>query len=470
MLRRAGEARPQHRVLCRNSDRACVEMAFAHHDAARRDQRSSREAELVGAENCGDRHVAPGAQASVRLDGDTATQPVQHQRLLGLGEPDLPRQTGVSQRRERRRAGAAFKAGDGHVVGARLGDVRGDVADADRRYQLYRDARALVDILEVEDELREILDRIDVVVRRRRNEPDARCRVPHGRDLAVDLVPRQLPTFAGLGALRDLDLQFIRIDEIFGRPAEAARRYLLDRGTHGIAVGQRLEAVTLFSALSRIRLTAYAVHGDGQRRMGFAADRTEAHRASREPPYDLGSRFNLVERNGRSVALEVEQTADGEDPPALVIHALRELSILVWQVPADGVLEVRDGVRRPRMRFTADAPGISAANVDRFAAFGITLDVTTSRFLGDLIESNAFSHCRGAGEIAADELTRQADGIEDRRPALRLKRPDVHSRHHLQHAFADSLDIIRADLLEWQCDLAANLQISEWIQPAVGID
>ena len=45
----AGEFRAQHRVLRRDADRAGVEMALAHHDAAGRDQRRGREAELVGA-------------------------------------------------------------------------------------------------------------------------------------------------------------------------------------------------------------------------------------------------------------------------------------------------------------------------------------------------------------------------------------------------------------------------------------
>ena len=50
VLRQALEALAQHRVLRRDADRAGVEMALAHHDAAGRDQRRGREAVLVGAE------------------------------------------------------------------------------------------------------------------------------------------------------------------------------------------------------------------------------------------------------------------------------------------------------------------------------------------------------------------------------------------------------------------------------------
>ena len=84
------EALAQHRVLRRDADRAGVEMALAHHDAAGRDQRRGREAEFVGAEQRADHHVAPGADAAVDLHGNAPAQPVDHQRLMGFGEADFP--------------------------------------------------------------------------------------------------------------------------------------------------------------------------------------------------------------------------------------------------------------------------------------------------------------------------------------------------------------------------------------------
>src|SRR5436190_9963044 len=50
-------------------------------------------------------------------------------------------------------------------------------------------------------------DRVDVVMRRRRDQLDARRGVAQPADVLVDLVSRQLAALAGLGALRDLDLQ-----------------------------------------------------------------------------------------------------------------------------------------------------------------------------------------------------------------------------------------------------------------------
>ena len=57
--------------------------------------------------------------------------------------------------------------GDEHDVGLRLGHAGGDGADADLGHQLHVHAGPRVGVLEVVDELREVLDRVDVVVRRR---------------------------------------------------------------------------------------------------------------------------------------------------------------------------------------------------------------------------------------------------------------------------------------------------------------
>jgi hypothetical protein len=106
-LRLAAEAFAQLGVLGRDTDRAGVEVADAHHDAARHHQRRGGEAELLGAEQRGDHHVAAGLQLAVGLHHDAVAQTVEQQRLLGLGQAELPRRAGVLQRRERRGAGAA---------------------------------------------------------------------------------------------------------------------------------------------------------------------------------------------------------------------------------------------------------------------------------------------------------------------------------------------------------------------------
>jgi hypothetical protein len=64
-------------------------------------------------------------------------------------------------------------AGDEDDVGVGLGHARGDGADAGLGHELDADLGARVDLLEVVDELGEVLDAVDIVVRRRRDEPYA---------------------------------------------------------------------------------------------------------------------------------------------------------------------------------------------------------------------------------------------------------------------------------------------------------
>ena len=71
----------------------------------------------LGAEQRGDHDVAARLQPAVGPHPDTRAQAVQHEHLLGLREPDLPRDAGVLDGGERRRARAAVVAGDEDVVG-----------------------------------------------------------------------------------------------------------------------------------------------------------------------------------------------------------------------------------------------------------------------------------------------------------------------------------------------------------------
>jgi hypothetical protein len=179
-LRLAGELGTQLGVLGGDTHRAGVEVADPHHDAAGHDQRCGGEPELLGTQEGGDHDVAAGLELPVGLDHDPVAQPVEQQGLLCLGQPELPRSARVLERRERGGTRTAVVTGDQHHVGVRLGDTGGDRADAHLGDQLDVDPRGRVGVLEVVDELLEVLDRVDVVVRRRRDQarhPAVECAV-----------------------------------------------------------------------------------------------------------------------------------------------------------------------------------------------------------------------------------------------------------------------------------------------------
>ena len=128
---------------------------------------------------------------------------------------------------------------DHDVVRVGLRDPGGDGADAALGNQLDADGGARIDPLEIEDQLRQIFNGVNVVVRRRADERDAGLRVAQAGDQLGDLVAGKLAAFAGLGSLGDLDLDLLGVGEIFGGDAKAGGSHLLhlvieDRGSSGI--------------------------------------------------------------------------------------------------------------------------------------------------------------------------------------------------------------------------------------------
>ena len=147
----------------------------------------------------------------------------------------------------------------------RLGHARGHRSHAHLGHQLHRNARLRIHVLQIVNQLRQIFDRVNVVMRRRRNQPHARDRMAHPRDHLVHFVARQLAALAGLRALRHLDLQFVGVHQVIRGHAEPRARHLLDRAARQSPFG-RAETRLVLAAFAGIAiLPADAVHRDGQR-------------------------------------------------------------------------------------------------------------------------------------------------------------------------------------------------------------
>src|SRR5262249_45842562 len=151
------------------------------------------------------------------------------------------------------------------VVRITFRDACRDRTDTDFRYQLYADARRRIAVLQIVDQLLKILDRINVVMRRRTDETDARRRITNAGNIGIDLAARQLATFAWLGTLRNLDLEFVSVGQVPDRHAKPARRHLFDRRPLRVAIRHWLEAFRIFATFTGVALAAEAVHRDRER-------------------------------------------------------------------------------------------------------------------------------------------------------------------------------------------------------------
>src|SRR5439155_12509416 len=111
------------------------------------------------------------------------------------------------------------------------------------------------------DQLREVFDGVNVVVRRRRNETDPGRGETRLRDPGIHFPARQFATFTRLGALRHLDLEFLGFDEVLAGDAEASGSDLFDGGILRVSlfVGPGI-ALGIFAAFSGVVLSSLAVY------------------------------------------------------------------------------------------------------------------------------------------------------------------------------------------------------------------
>ena len=134
-----------------------------------------------------------------------------------------------------------------------------------------------VDRPQVGDQLGEVLDRVDVVVRRRADVALAGLAAAERGDVGRRLAPGQLAALAGLGALGDLDLELVGAGEVRGGHAEPGRGDLLDPRVVAPAVRARHVPGRILAALAGVRGAAGALDPDRQRLVGL---RAEARRRS----------------------------------------------------------------------------------------------------------------------------------------------------------------------------------------------
>ena len=444
VLRPPGEVPAQLRILRRHADRTGVAVALAHHDAAQADQHRGGETELLRPQQRGDHDIASGLELAVDLQAHAATQSIEQQGLLRLGESQFPGCARVADRGQRRGAGAAVVAADQHAVGAGLDHARRHRAHPGLGNQLDRNLGLRIDLTQIVDQLLDVLDRVDVVVRRRRDERHARRGMAHARDDCVDLVSGKLPSLARLGALGDLDLELAGADAVRRRHAEAAAGHLLDRAAAAFAAGQGRVAGRILAALAAVAAGAEAVHRAGDRLVRLGTERAEGHGAGDEAAHDLLHRLDLVQRH-RFGRPEGEGAAQGEVAPGTVVDARGIVPVAIEAFLADGLLQQGDGLGAPEVPLAVAAHGIEAAARQHGRRTGWRRKGRAPARVGvasQPFEAEAADPRDGAGKVAFGQRLRESDRLEHLRAAVAPQRRDAHLGHDLAQTLVERRDIV----------------------------
>ena len=260
--------------LSRNPNVAGVELAAAADRAAQRDHRQGPKGDSVGPHAKQLHNVVGVAVAAVGPDLDSIANPGLHQGLVDGTRADVGRQPNVAQCMLAGRAGATLEAREGDDVGACLGDPEPDRADVGHHRHLDRDPEIGIDRLQLVDQLGQVLDGVQIVIVRGRDQVGAGGRVARVGHLLGDLLRRQVTAFARLCALAYLDLGEVGGIQHLCRDTEPAGGNLLAAPLAVLAKHVRDLPTLPVDAEDVDRLRRVGI--GAKRRLGLGA---EAHRA-----------------------------------------------------------------------------------------------------------------------------------------------------------------------------------------------
>src|ERR1700691_6121767 len=415
-FRFAGETRAIFFVLGGDARQAGVQVALAGHDAADGEKRGGAEAELIGAEESGDDDVAAEFEAAVGAQAYAAAKAGEQKRFVRFAQANFPGQAGIFDRSERRRAGADLEARDGDDVRAGFRDSGGGDSDTRAGDEFHADARGGIDGAQIVNELGQIFDAVNVVVRRRRNQGHAGDGVAYASDEGCDFQGGKLAAFAGFRTLRHFDFEFVGANEIFRGDAEARGGNLF----HAVArFGLEAVHIGVFAALAGVAASAEAIHGDRKSADGFGAERAERHGLGAEALQNRGVGLDFIERNRRFAGSDGDQVADshglarfgefGEDAVGLgcgrlnvfvhAAHKLRRTGMLLAGLGETVEARVAHFGRFGRERRGVTVEGVAQNAGEVFAAEG-SVSVFEERVEDVVVESHRFE--KVTVSIAAD--------------------------------------------------------------------
>ena len=172
---------------------------------------------------------------------------------------------------------------DGDDVRACLCNARGNDANPSAGYEFHANARSRIHRAQIVNQLCEIFDTVNVMMRWRRNQRSPGGGMPDARNVLADLPCRQLAALTGLRALRHLDFELFGVDEVIGSNPKPSGRDLFD-----FVRGSRLEPIRvgIFATFTRITPATELIHRQRQRAMCLRAERAKRHRLRAEAPND----------------------------------------------------------------------------------------------------------------------------------------------------------------------------------------
>ena len=431
MLRQPHEPAAQGFLLGGHANGALVGMAHPGHDASLGDHGHRTKSKLLSPQQGGNHHVPTGFQAAVSPQDHPLAQTVVQQAAMHFRQAQFPGNTRMLDGTEGRGAGAAVMAGNLNHVGVCLGHPGRNGANANFRHQLHRHLRGGMNLVQVMDELGQILDGIDVVVGRRRDEGHSGLAVAQPGNVGIHLGSGKLTPFPGFCPLGHLDFQLSAGAQISGSDAKAPGSHLFDGGAGRIAgaqtpqvgqggrvprlihVGERPVAHRIFPAFATVALAANAVEGNGQGFMGLPGEGPQAHAPGAEAPADVVNAFHLLQGGGGLGHTELQKIPQGGGGAPLQ-QLLVGGEVVVARSLGKGLVERLGHLRAVEVIFAPCAVLHKAHELQLAAAqFRESLAVESQSLTGQFGEAEARHTAGGATEGCGNQIGPDAHGFKN---------------------------------------------------------
>ena len=165
VFRFSAEVLAKFRILCCHTNRTCIQITHPHHNASHSYKWCCRKSKFLCSKDCCNCHVTTTHQFSICLNTDTFTQSILDQCLMCFRKSKLPRKSCIVDRTLSRRSGSSIISRDQDQSGSCFCDSGCDSSNTCFRYKFYGNPCVFICIFTVINELCQILDRVNIVMR-----------------------------------------------------------------------------------------------------------------------------------------------------------------------------------------------------------------------------------------------------------------------------------------------------------------
>ena len=174
ILRLSGKFLSKRGILSSHTNRTCIQVTNSHHNTAHSYKRPRSETKFLSAQKSGDSDITTCKKLSVSLNNDPVSQIIHKKSLMGFSHTQFPWKSGVTHTCPRSGSRTPVITTYKNNISPAFSDADGNSPDSRLRNKLNAYSGVPVSVFKVVNKLSQILNRIYIMMRRRRDKTNPR--------------------------------------------------------------------------------------------------------------------------------------------------------------------------------------------------------------------------------------------------------------------------------------------------------